>query len=78
MTASAQSDKHRSRVEVPGGQGVQVGDQKIQENTFIRQYVETQIIYTEPAQAAWPVRVGDVLRTPRVSVPRRLAGRARP
>ncbi len=52
MTASAQSDKHRSRVEVPGGQGVQVGDQKIQENTFIRQYVETQIIYTEPAQVA--------------------------
>jgi len=64
MTASAQSDKHRSRVEVPGGQGVQVGDQKIQENTFIRQYVETQIIYTEPAQVAWPVRVGDVPQNP--------------
>jgi WD40 repeat protein len=71
MTASVgPDDQYPTRVEVTGGQGVQVGDRNIQENKFIGQYVETQIIHPEPVRVTWPVRVGDVPQEPAAFQPR--------
>ena len=71
MTGSAGPGSHGSWVEVPGGQGVQVGDHNAQDNTFIGQYVGTQIVPTQPVPVAWPVRMGDVPQMPPAFQPRK-------
>jgi hypothetical protein len=48
-----------SRVQVPGGQGVQVGDHSTQYNQFIGTYIAQQVIQPPPA-ASGPVVVGEV------------------
>ena len=70
MTGGSRPDGSLTRVEVPGGQGVQVGDHNVQENTFIGQYVETQFVQTQRAPVVWPVRVGDVPQQPPAFQPR--------
>ncbi len=48
-----------TRVEVPGGQGVQVGDHSTQLNQFIENYIAQQVIQPPPAVSG-PVVVGEV------------------
>ena len=48
-----------TRVEVPGGQGVQVGDHNTQLNQFIENYIAQQVIQPPPAVSG-PVVVGEV------------------
>jgi tetratricopeptide (TPR) repeat protein len=50
-----------TRVEVPGGQGVQVGDHDTQLNQFIETYIAQQVIQP-PAAVSGPVVVGEVPR----------------
>ena len=50
-----------TRVEVPGGQGVQVGDHDTQLNQFIETYIAQQLIQPPPAVSG-PVVVGEVPR----------------
>jgi hypothetical protein len=71
MAGSTDPGSHGTWVEVPGGQGVQVGDHSTQDNTFIGQYVGTQILPAQPAPVAWPVRVGDVPQIPPAFQPRK-------
>jgi hypothetical protein len=47
-------------VEVPGGQGVQVGDRNTQINTFIQNYIAQQVVQPTPAAVAGPVVAGVV------------------
>ena len=63
--------QHGTRIEAAGAQGVQVGDLNIQENKFISQYVETQVVQVQSAPATWPVRVGDVPQQPPAWQPRK-------
>ncbi len=55
MSGSTDAEDSPTRVEVPGGQGVQVGDHGTQHNKYIRTYIETQVIQTSPAPVAGPV-----------------------
>jgi tetratricopeptide (TPR) repeat protein len=71
MAGSTDPGSHSTWVEVPGGQGVQVGDHSTQDNTFIGQYVGTQILPAQPAPVTWPVRVGDVPQMPPAFQPRK-------
>jgi hypothetical protein len=50
-----------TRVEVPGGHGVQVGDHNIQLNQFIDTYIAQQVIQPPPAVSG-PVVIGEVPR----------------
>ena len=51
------------RVEVPSGQGVQVGDHNTQHNQFIETYIAQQVIQS-PAAVPAPVVVGEIPREP--------------
>jgi tetratricopeptide (TPR) repeat protein len=62
--------QHGTRIDAAGAQGVQVGDLNIQENKFISQYVETQVVQVQSAPVTWPVRVGDVPQQPPAWQPR--------
>jgi tetratricopeptide (TPR) repeat protein len=55
MSGSTDAEDPPTRVEVPGGQGVQVGDHGTQHNKYIQAYIETQIIQPSPAPVAGPV-----------------------
>src|SRR5215831_17621648 len=70
MAGDSGPDRPGTRAEVASGQGVQVGDHNVQENKFIGQYVETQIVQEQRAPVAWPVRVGDVPQQPPAFQPR--------
>ena len=48
-----------TRVEVPGGQGVQVGE-GTQDNTFIQNYIAQQVIQPPEVATAGPVVAGEV------------------
>jgi tetratricopeptide (TPR) repeat protein len=52
------------RVEVRDGQGVQIGDQNTQENTYIDTYIEQQVIAAPAVPAAGPVVAGEVPQPP--------------
>jgi hypothetical protein len=58
-----------SRVEVPGGQGVQVGDHNSQYNQFIGKYIAQQVIQPPPVVSG-PVVVGEVPQPPPAFQPR--------
>ena len=58
-----------SRVEVPGGQGVQVGE-GTQDNTFIENYIAQQVIQPPEAAMAGPVVAGEVPQPPPAFQPR--------
>jgi hypothetical protein len=60
MTGSSDPNQHGSRVQVPVGQGVQVGCCNVQENKFIGQYVETHVLQARRESVIWPMRVGAV------------------
>ena len=67
MAGSAGSGSDGTWIEVPSGQGIQIGDHNTQDNTFIGQYIGTQILQAQPTLVLWPVPVGDVpQRSPRV------------
>jgi DNA-binding phage protein len=52
MSGNAGAEDPPARVEVPGGQGVQVGDHGTQHNKYIQTYIDTQVIQQSPAPAA--------------------------
>lgn len=52
-----------TRVEVPGGQGVQVGE-GTQDNTFIQNYIAQQVIQPPEVATAGPVVAGEVPQPP--------------
>ena len=52
------------RVEIPAGQGIQVGDHSAQDNKYIRTYIEKQVIQPSRAPAAEPVVAGEVPQQP--------------
>jgi hypothetical protein len=52
MTGGADAEDPPARVEVPGGQGVQVGDHGTQHNKYIQTYIETQVIQAPPTPGA--------------------------
>ena len=58
-----------TRVEVPGGQGVQVGE-GAQDNTFIENYIAQQVIQPPEAAMAGPVVAGEVPQQPPAFQPR--------
>lgn len=69
MTVGANSGrKGGARVEVPDGQGVQIGDDNKQFNQFIRTYIKE--LHVSPAPAAGPGVVGEVPRPPPAFQPR--------
>jgi hypothetical protein len=55
MSGGTGGEDPPARVEVPGGQGVQVGDHGTQHNKYIQTYIETQVIQPPPAPPAGPV-----------------------
>ena len=57
-------------VEIPSGQGVQVGDHGTQVNKFIKTYIERQVIQPRSAPVAGPVVAGDVPQSPIAFQPR--------
>ena len=57
------------RVEVPSGQGVQVGDRNTQTNTFIGTYIAEQTV-APAAPAAGQVVAGEVPQRPAAFQPR--------
>ena len=59
-----------TRVEIPGGQGVQVGDHATQDNKYIQTYIEKQVIQPSRAPAAGPVVAGEVPQPPPAFQPR--------
>jgi hypothetical protein len=66
-----------ARVEVPGGQGVQVGDHSTQDNKYIQTNIETLVIHPSPLPAAGQVAAGPRLpgSVPRVwNIPARNPG----
>ena len=50
MTGGAGAEDPPTRVEVPDGQGVQVGDHGAQHNKYIQTYIETQVIQQSAAE----------------------------
>jgi tetratricopeptide (TPR) repeat protein len=59
-----------TRVEVPGGQGVQVGQDGIQTNTFIQTYIAQQVIQLPSRPAAGSAVAGKVPQPPPSFQPR--------
>ena len=59
-----------TRVEVPAGRGVMVGDHGTQHNQFIDIYIEKQVIQPPPAPATGPVVAGEVPQPPPAFQPR--------
>jgi tetratricopeptide (TPR) repeat protein len=57
-------------MEVQGGQGVQIGDYNIQDNTFIQTYIAEQVIQPPAAPVSGPVVVGEVPQRAPVFQPR--------
>jgi hypothetical protein len=58
------------QVEVLGGRAVQVGDHNAQQNTFIGNYIERQVVAAPAAPMAGPVVAGDVPLPPAAFQPR--------
>src|SRR6516165_4311175 len=58
MTSSAGDEDRPARVEVPGGQGVQVGDHGTQHNKYIQTYIETQVVQQSAVPVAGQVMAG--------------------
>ncbi len=58
MSSSAGAEDPPARVEVSGGQGIQVGDYGTQDNKYIQTYIETQVIQQSPVPLAGPVAAG--------------------
>ena len=54
MTGSTGAEDPPTRVEVPGGQGVQVGDHATQHNKYIQTNIETIVIQPSPMPVASP------------------------
>ena len=63
MTGSAGAGDPPTYVEVPGGQGVQVGDHSTQRNIYIQTYIETLVIKPSPTPVA-----GQVVATSRLAL----------
>jgi hypothetical protein len=59
-----------NRVEIPAGQGVQVGDHGTQVNKYIQTYIATQVIQQSPGPAADRVVAGEVPQPPPAFQPR--------
>ena len=59
-----------ARVEVPGGQGLQLGDHNRQTNVFANTYVNKLVVKEPPASPTGPVVVGDVPQEPAAFQPR--------
>jgi hypothetical protein len=59
-----------TRVEVPGGQGVQVGQDGTQDNTFIQTYIGQQVIQPPSGPVTGPAVAGEVPQPPRAFQPR--------
>jgi len=57
-------ESRTTRMEIPFGQGVYVGDHGTQDNTFIQTYVAHQVIQPPSAHMAGPVATGDVPQQP--------------
>ena len=77
MTSSAGAEDPPTGVEVPGGQGVQVGDHGTQHNRYIQTNVETLVIQPSLVPVAGPVAAGSRLpgSVPRVwNIPARNPG----
>src|SRR5262245_49962499 len=53
-----------ARVEIPGGQGVLVGDYGAQDNHFIQTYIAQQVVQVPAAPSAGPVVAGEVPQPP--------------
>jgi tetratricopeptide (TPR) repeat protein len=70
MTSSHNQGDPGARVEMPGGQGVQVGKYNTQVNKFIGTYVETQVVQAQAAPATGPVVSGNVPQVPPAFQPR--------
>jgi tetratricopeptide (TPR) repeat protein len=70
MTGGNGPDPDGTKVEIPGGQGVQIGNHNTQENKYIGQYVRTQVVQVQRASVVWPVLVGDVPQQPTAFQPR--------
>ena len=70
MSGGTGAGEPGTRVEVPAGQGVQVGDHDTQVNKFIETYIEKQVIQPPPAPAAGPVVAGEVPQRPPAFQPR--------
>jgi tetratricopeptide (TPR) repeat protein len=64
MTGTGAGERPTARVEIPAGQGVQVGDGNIQDNKFIQTYVEQQVIQAPSGPVAGPVVAGEVPQQP--------------
>ena len=74
MSGDTSAEDPPTRVEIPGGQGVQVGDHGTQHNKYIQTYIETQVIQPSSAPPAGPV-TGQPGSVPRVwNIPARNAG----
>ena len=70
MGGSTGAGEPVTRVEVPDGQGVVVGDHATQRNQFIQTYIETQVIRPSPAGGGGPVVAGEVPQPPAGFQPR--------
>ena len=57
-------------VEIPAGQGVLVGDGGNQDNKFIENYIEQQVIQAPSVPAVGPVVAGEVPLPPPAFQPR--------
>jgi hypothetical protein len=62
MASSAGAEDPAARVEVPGGQGVQVGDHGTQHNKYIQTNIETVVIQPSPVPVAAGPRLPGVSR----------------
>jgi hypothetical protein len=58
MSGGAGAEDPPARVEVPGGQGVQVGDHGTQHNKYIQTYIETQVVQQSAVPVAGQVMAG--------------------
>ena len=70
MSGAAGAGDLPGRVEVPGGQGVLVGDHGTQDNKYIQTYIATQVIQQSPGPAAGQVVVGEMPQPPPAFQPR--------
>jgi hypothetical protein len=75
MSGGADAEDPATRVEVPGGQGVQVGDHGTQHNKYIQTYIETQVIQAPPVAGQFVAGAGLPGSVPRVwNIPARNPG----
>jgi len=77
MSGSTGAGDPPTRVEVPGGQGVQVGDHGTQDNKYIQTNIESLVIQQSPVAVAGQVAAGSRLpgSVPRVwNIPARNPG----